>query len=179
MPDDDRFEIAPATWRDFREFLALERACFPHDTWPWFDILAALTFPHTVRLKAVPPPPSLEPIEVDGGDAPRAVKDDSGIAPETNSQRAIGFVIGDRRRSEKLGWVASIGVHPEYQRRGVGRRLLAACELALGTPRIRLTLRPSNVGARRLYEEAGYIEIGTLQRYYLDGEDGLMMEKVI
>jgi ribosomal-protein-alanine N-acetyltransferase len=61
----------------------------------------------------------------------------------------------------------------------VGRRLLAACELALGTPRVRLTLRPSNVGARRLYEEAGYVEIGTLQRYYLDGEDGLMMEKVI
>jgi len=57
--------------------------------------------------------------------------------------------------------------------------LLAACERALGTPRVRLTLRPSNLGARRLYEVAGYVEIGTLGGYYHDGEDGIMMEKVV
>ncbi len=203
MPNDDSFKIAPASWRDFRDFLALERACFPHDTWPWFDVLAALTFPDTVRLKAVPsgtlsavpsgipkdtgtrvrsaiaPQPSSESATVGLGASPRPVKGDPATGRKTDGQKAIGFVIGDRRRSEHLGWVASIGVHPEYQRRGVGTRLLAACEQALGTPRVRLTLRPSNVGARRLYEVAGYVEIGTLRRYYLDGEDGIMMEKVI
>jgi len=155
MPDDDPFKIAPASWRDFREILALERACFPRDPWPWIDVLAALTFPETVRLKAV----------IHGGSA--------------HAGRAVGFVIGDRRRLQKLGWVASIGVHPEYQRRGLGAMLLAACERALGTPRVRLTLRPSNQGARRLYEIAGYVEVGVLQGYYHDGEDGLMMERVV
>jgi ribosomal protein S18 acetylase RimI-like enzyme len=35
------------------------------------------------------------------------------------------------------------------------------------------------LGARRLYEATGYVEIGRLHRYYHDGEDGLMMEKVM
>jgi len=164
MSDDHRFRIAPASWRDFREILALERMCFPRDPWPWLDVLAALTFPETVRLKAVTSSPRQEGLLVGGG---------------AHGEWAVGFAIGDRRRLQKLGWVASIGVHPEYQRRGLGARLLTACERALGTPRVRLTLRPSNLGARRLYEAAGYLEIGTLKRYYLDGEDGIMMEKVI
>ena len=180
MADDRWIEIAPASWRDFREFLALERACFPHDTWPWFDVLGALTFPNTVRLKAVP---SGIPKDLGTGVlstiSSRSGHDDLAMGRETDGQRAIGFVIGDRRRSEQLGWVATIGVHPEYQRRGVGTRLLEACEQALGTRRVRLTLRPSNVGARRLYELAGYVEIGTLHGYYMDGEDGIMMEKVV
>ncbi len=203
MPDDGSFKIMPASWRDFREFLALEKVCFPHDTWPWFDVLAALTWPDTVRLKAIPsgipygmrsaipkeagtgvrsaiaPRPPASSIGIGPGAASVPAKDNPTTGGEVNGQRAIGFVIGDRRRSQQLGWVASIGVHPEYQRRGIGTRLLAACERALATPRVRLTLRPSNEGARRLYEATGYVEIGRLQGYYLDGEDGIMMEKTM
>jgi ribosomal-protein-alanine N-acetyltransferase len=152
--------IAPATWRDFREVMALERACFASDSWPWIDIMAALTFPDAVRLKAVASQPVAQ-----GGEA--------------NGRRAIGFVFGDRNRSHGLGWIASIGVHPDYQRRGIGSRLLAACERALGTPQIRLTLRPTNLAARRVYDAAGYVEVGRLERYYRDGEDGIVMEKLI
>ena len=78
-----------------------------------------------------------------------------------------------------LFWIASIGVHPAYQRRGVGTRLLTACERVLATPQIRLTLRPSNAVARRVYDAAGYVEIGRLERYYRDGEDGIVMEKLL
>lgn len=171
MPDPDaldRITIAPATWRDFREVLAIERVCFVGDSWPWIDVIAALTFPEAVRLKAVTPRPSI-------GNS----QGDSAVGSDANGTRAIGFVFGDRRRSQGLGWIASVGVHPAYQRRGVGAKLLAACERELGTPQFRLTLRPSNTTARRVYDAAGYVEIARLVRYYNDGEDGIVMEKVV
>ncbi|HET7010960.1 MAG TPA: GNAT family N-acetyltransferase [Anaerolineales bacterium] len=141
--------IQPASWRDFSDFVALERVCFEKDSWPWMDVLAALTFPETVHLKAV------------------------------HDGRTVGFVIGDRRRRQGVGWIASIGVHPEYRRRGIGMRLLTACEAALSVPRIRLTLRASNRGARALYDQAGYAAVDFWRRYYHDGEDGVVMEKKI
>lgn len=110
--------------------------------------MAALTFPGTVRIKAVSP------------------------------DRIVGFVIGDRRNREQLSWIASIGVHPELRRRGIGYQLIAACEQALGTTRIRLALRPSNLTAKQLYLKAGYVEVDHWKRYYANGEDALIMEKV-
>jgi ribosomal protein S18 acetylase RimI-like enzyme len=140
-------KIQSASWRDFSAFVALERVCFEKDPWPWTDVLAALTFPETVRLKAV----------VDG--------------------RIVGFAVGDRRRGEKAGWIASIGVHPDHRRQGLGSRLLAACEAELGLERVRLTLRASNRDARALYDKSGYYAIDVWRRYYHDGEDGVVMEK--
>jgi ribosomal protein S18 acetylase RimI-like enzyme len=126
----------------------LEKICFGRDAWPWIDTLAALTFPQTVRLKAI--------------------ADD----------RVVGFIIGDRRRLKRTGWIASIGVHPDYRRRGIGRNLLEVCEDSLAMPRIRLSLRHSNDAALRLYRQAGYVRIDTWTRYYRDGEDAIIMEKV-
>ncbi len=139
--------IRTATWRDLRSVAELERQCFGRDSWPWLELLAALTFPGTVRLKA----------ELDG--------------------RPIGFAIGDRRSGKELGWVASLGVHPRYRRRGIGRLLLAACERALDTRRVRLTLRSTNTAALALYRSAGYEQVDVWRRYYRDGEDGLVMER--
>ena len=144
----DPLRILRASWRDFRPALALERACFPHDAWPWIDVLAALTFPETVRLMA-----AWESVPA-------------------------GFVIGDLRRREDLGWIATLGVHPDFRRRGIGRVLLRACEEAMGTLRVRLTLRESNEGAHRLYLQEGYAQIDVWHRYYRDGESGIVMEKL-
>jgi ribosomal-protein-alanine N-acetyltransferase len=141
--------VAPATWRDLRAVWELEKLCFPDDSWPWIDILASLTFPDTVRFKALI------------GETP------------------VGFIVGDRRRSEGLGWIATLGVHPRHRRKGIGARLLGCCEIDLGMPRVRLTLRPSNLGARRLYERAGYQQIDLWHRYYRNSEDGVVMEKVM
>jgi ribosomal protein S18 acetylase RimI-like enzyme len=141
--------VVAASWRDLSDVLALERVCFEKDPWPWPDVLAALTFPETVRLKAV----------VEG--------------------QMVGFVVGDRRRRENTGWIASIGVHPDYRQRGIGRQLLDACERELGMPRLKLTLRASNKAARRLYDLAGYGAVDFWRKYYHDGEDGVVMEKKI
>jgi ribosomal-protein-alanine N-acetyltransferase len=135
-------------WRDLKSVGAVEEQCFADDSWPWIDMLAALTFPNTVRILA----------EVDG--------------------EVIGFVIGDRRIIGQIGWVASLGVSPDWRRKGVGMRLLELCEELLGTIRVRLTLRQSNHEARSLYHKAGYEEIGQKQRYYRDGEGGVIMERV-
>jgi ribosomal-protein-alanine N-acetyltransferase len=141
------FVIRTAELRDFFKLQSLEKLCFQADAWPWIDILAALTFPETVR-----------------------------IVLESQAE-LVGFVIGDRRRHRDLGWIASIAVHPDYRRQGIGAALLKTCERALDTSQIRLSLRPSNEGALELYRKHGYIEIDRWRRYYRDGEDAMVMEK--
>lgn len=147
-PTTTEVSIQSATWRDLRPLIRIEKICFGRDSWPWPELLAALTFPGTVRLK----------LEID--------------------DRLVGFVIGDRRGRKDLGWVASIGVHPDFRRRGYGRQLLEACERALGTRRVRLSLRRTNGAALKLYDHAGYSQVEVWPRYYRDGEDALVMERI-
>ncbi|MGD8632980.1 MAG: GNAT family N-acetyltransferase [Anaerolineales bacterium] len=135
--------------RDFFKLRRLEKLCFDADAWPWIDILAALVFPETVRLV----------IEI--GD------------------ELVGFVVGDRRRGQELGWIASIAVHPRHRRRGFATQLLRACERELDMPRVRLSLRRSNGGALRLYQQQGYVQIDHWPKYYRNGEDAIVMEKAM
>ncbi len=141
------FELRTASWRDLRCLRALETCCFDRDRWPWFDLLAALVFPETVRYVS------------------------------TQDDRIVGFVVGDRRRGLDLGWIATICVHPDFRRHGLGEQLMRICEQALDVRRVRLTLRRSNEDAWRLYERMGYVEADRWVRYYRDGEDGIVMEK--
>jgi ribosomal protein S18 acetylase RimI-like enzyme len=92
-------------------------------------------------------------------------------------EEVVGFVFGDRRRWQKVGWIASIGVRPDMRRKGIGLLLLEICEEEVGTPRIRLALRPSNLGAKQLYLKASYVEVDRWDRYYANGEDAIIMEK--
>ncbi len=91
--------------------------------------------------------------------------------------RLVGFVMGDPKPNQGFSWIATIGVHPEFQRRGIGAHLLAAAEAALTTPRIRLTVRRSNAGAIALYEKFGYHSTAVWDHYYAGGEAGIVMEK--
>jgi ribosomal-protein-alanine N-acetyltransferase len=78
-----------------------------------------------------------------------------------------------------VAWVATIGVDPGYQRRGIGRALLRACEERVNLPRMKLTVRLSNRVAVSLYEKEGYRTVDVWKAYYDDGEDGLVMEKIL
>lgn len=140
-------EITPATIRDLNTLRKLGSACFEKDAWPLFDLIAVLTFPDVVRLKAVE----------DG--------------------QMIGFIAGDPRPSQGFSWIATIGVLPAYQRKGIGRSLLQACEARLKTPRLRLSVRASNQAAMTLYEQEGYRTIDIWRNYYHDGENAIVMEK--
>ncbi len=141
-------EILPASLRDLAGLRRLEQACFPRDAWPLLDLIAVLSWPDVVRLKAI----------ADG--------------------QMVGFIAGDLNPAEPIAWIATLGVLPEYQRRGIGRALLQACESRLTGKRIRLCVRPSNQAAIQMYLQAGYLAVDTWPHYYKDGEDALVMEKV-
>jgi ribosomal-protein-alanine N-acetyltransferase len=91
--------------------------------------------------------------------------------------RLVGFVVGDPRPREGFAWIATIGVHPDYRRRGLGARLLAEVEARLTQPRLKLTVRQSNLAAIALYRKFGYEQVAVWQRYYAAGEAGIVMEK--
>jgi ribosomal protein S18 acetylase RimI-like enzyme len=141
-------DILPASLLDLGPLQQIERACFDADRWPLLDLMAVLTFPDVVRLKSL----------VDG--------------------RMVGFVAGDQRESRGLSWIATIAVLPQYQKQGIGRALLEACEAKLTTPRVRLCVRTDNVSAIRLYEREAYQRVDIWRGYYKDRADALVMEKV-
>jgi len=140
-------EIVSASIRDLNALRKLERICFEKDSWPLFDLIAVLTFPDVVRLKAV------------------------------EDNRMVGFVAGDPRPSQGFSWIATIAVLPEYRREGIGRALLHACEAQLKTPRLKLSVRATNQSAINLYEQEGYRTMDVWKSYYNDGENAIVMEK--
>lgn len=140
-------EIQPATLLDLTTLRKLEHACFEKDAWPLLDLIAVLSWPDVIRLKAVE----------DG--------------------EMVGFIAGDPRPSQGAVWIATVGVDPHYQRRGIGRALLRACEEQTKLPRMKLSVRLSNQPAVALYEQEGYRTVDLWKNYYNDGEDGLVMEK--
>jgi ribosomal protein S18 acetylase RimI-like enzyme len=140
--------ILSANLRDLGSLRRLEQACFLKDAWPLLDLIAVLTWPEIIRLKAV------------------------------EHEQMIGFIAGDPHPSEKLAWIATVGVIPDYQRQGIGRALLRECEKRLVQPRIRLCVRVSNETAIHLYQQEGYISVDTWREYYNDNENALVMEKI-
>jgi ribosomal protein S18 acetylase RimI-like enzyme len=141
------FTIQCASWRDLNGLRQLEQECFPKDAWPLWDLIAVLTFPDVVRLKA------------------------------TVADKLAGFIAGDIRRSENMGWVTTVGVLEEFRKQGIGTALLDACEEQMGMNRIRLCVRRSNTGAIQLYYQRGYFQVSIWTAYYHDGEDALVLEK--
>lgn len=143
----DQPSIQPATWRDFNAVNNLEKASFPYDAWPLWDIIGVLTFPNIIRLKSV----------IKG--------------------QLVGFIAADIRRSQNLALIATLAVSPNYRRQGIGTDLLCATEKKLDVSKIRLTVRKSNYAAIKLYRKSCYSQIELLSAYYNNGEDALILEK--
>jgi ribosomal-protein-alanine N-acetyltransferase len=141
-------EIINATILDLNELRKLEARCFAKDAWPLLDLIAVLTIPSVIRLKAV----------IDG--------------------HMAGFIAGDPRPIDGRAWIATIGVDPLYQRRGIGRALLRACHERLREKEfqeVKLSVRMSNHQAIALYTQEGYETTEIWKGYYNDGEDGIVM----
>jgi len=118
---------------------------------------------------------------------PRPAEDqtffDERTAPEdvlvaVESGEVAGYVrLGRASRfpsSDHVVTVNGIAVDPAWRRRGIGRALLeAAADEARRRGARRLTLRvfTPNVGARALYDSAGFVVEGVLrEEFFLDGE---------
>lgn len=142
-----QFQVEHAGWQDLNDLRKLEEVCFGEDSWPLWDLIAVLTLPKVVRLKAV----------VDG--------------------KMVGFIAGDPHSREGVGWIATLGVLPDYRRKGIAAALLQACEQELALPNLRLSVRRSNLPALSLYYRSGYHDIDVWRNYYHSGEDALVLEK--
>ena len=147
MNQDSSFQILRASWQDLNDLRKLEEICFNEDAWPLWDLITVLTLPKIVRLKAV----------VDG--------------------KMAGFIAGDPQPREGVGWIATLGVLPQYRRMGIAAELLVRCEQELELPRLRLSVRRSNEAALALYRKFDYQLVDVWRNYYHSGEDALVLEK--
>jgi ribosomal-protein-alanine N-acetyltransferase len=95
--------------------------------------------------------------------------------------------VGGRVAGALVGWfvldeyqIATIAVHPEALRMGIGKALLrTALEAATaeGAERFTLEVRQGNIAAQALYRQFGFTITGVSPGRYADGEDALLMER--
>ncbi|MEO6726600.1 MAG: N-acetyltransferase [Blastocatellia bacterium] len=99
------------------------------------------------------------------------------IRSDCNEMAAFGIgVIEDNG----IGHITTVGVAPEYRRRGLARLTLHEIErsfAARSVTTIRLEVRVNNQAAQQLYEQIGYVIIQRMGKYYSNGDDGYLMVK--
>jgi len=151
-------DVRPARIRQLAAIRRLQRACFGADGYGWSTLLGLFLSPRGNQLAAY-----------DGDELAGFVAAELEIFDRTAG-----------RTADRIAWIVTIGVLPKSRGRGIGTALLDAAESWMSgesAARSRLTVRPSNVAAIRLYERRGYARIAVRSRYYADGEDGWVMEK--
>lgn len=106
--------------------------------------------------------------------------EEPGFLVADDADGIVGYVVADtvRERGWHLGHVKDLAVHPQKRGDGVGSRLLERALHALaarGVSRVKLEVRESNRGARRLYDRFGFERHHVIPGYYEDGEDALVL----
>jgi len=139
--------IQTANWHDLGHLRQLEQECFGEDSWPLIDLIGVLTMPGVVRLKAV------------------------------SELQMVGFIAGDPRSGEGVGWITTLGVRKPFRRQGIAQFLLSICEEQMGMRRVKLCVRRDNDPALKLYELNGYRKVDIWSNYYGQGRDALVLEK--
>ncbi|WP_436346110.1 ribosomal protein S18-alanine N-acetyltransferase [Natronorubrum sp. FCH18a] len=91
-----------------------------------------------------------------------------------------GYIVADVTQTfgRNLGHVKDIAVHPDSRGAGVGTVLLSralAVLTAHGADSVKLEVRRSNDGAKRLYREFGFEPLRFVPDYYGDDEDAIVM----
>jgi ribosomal protein S18 acetylase RimI-like enzyme len=115
---------------------------------------------------------ALEDAGVHGGRGPWEddLRDIQAVYLDAGGEFLLGFAAerlvgmgGLLRISPGVGEIKRMRVRPDFQRRGLGRLILGELEsraVALGFREIRLDTTSGQLGARRLYESAGYEQVG-------------------
>jgi ribosomal-protein-alanine N-acetyltransferase len=94
----------------------------------------------------------------------------------------VGFVAGgyEDTGEELYGHICNLAIAPRFRKQGVGRKLVAREEhqFAIGLASgVQLEVRASNLAARHFYLRLGYREVFTIDQYYANGEDAVVMMK--
>jgi ribosomal-protein-alanine N-acetyltransferase len=103
------------------------------------------------------------------------------IVADVDSTTA-GCALVNYRRNSTRARLYSLAVAPDFQRRGLARRLLKEAEKEAarrGCHTMRLEVRADDDAAIGLYETSGYRLFGRRQRYYSSRIDALRFEKIL
>lgn len=99
--------------------------------------------------------------------------DEHDVVVAVDAETVVGFVAYRLEHDDRrTGVVEMLGVHPQAQQRGVGRRLLAHAVDQLGHSGARVVMvetggDPGHLPARSLYESAGFSKL-PIARYFID-----------
>lgn len=99
-----------------------------------------------------------------------------------DGNRVVGYVVFTLRGTfVHSGYVRSVAVAPDAQRRGVGARLMdvAEAEILAHGPNVFLLVTASNTDAQRFYERRGYRRVGELTDYVRRGITELVYRKTL
>ena len=152
--------LREARWTDLPALAGLETELFAHDAWSeptwWAELAGRPRRDYVVLTDA-----------------------DTGTGTDTGG--VLGYAGLDH--GGDVADVMTIAVAPRAQGRGLGRLLLGELErraAARGAGHVILEVRADNVGARALYDGAGYALISTRRRYYQPGDvDALILRKAL
>ena len=95
-------------------------------------------------------------------------------------QNVVGFAIMEY--GDTSAHLSLLAVKPNYQRGGIGARLMAWQEeaaLTAGITTVSLELRSNNYAARAFYRMMGYQELAYIQGYYRGVETAVKMSRDI
>jgi ribosomal-protein-alanine N-acetyltransferase len=91
--------------------------------------------------------------------------------------KIVGYGVIDKWPDQEH--LVSVAVIPAARKKGVGQALLDHLIERLQTGSLKLEVRRSNEAALDLYRRNGFVQTGVAHSYYTDGEDAVLMEKVI
>jgi ribosomal protein S18 acetylase RimI-like enzyme len=78
-----------------------------------------------------------------------------------------------------VGYIQTILVHPDRRNQGIGSELLEFSEARIlkDSPNIFMCVSSFNHGARRLYQRKGYMVVGELTDYIVEGHSEILLRK--
>ena len=145
------FALRPMRWWDVEAAAALEPMLFPGEEWSPATFWSVLARADHYRAWVVQPDRA-DPATLAG----------YGVLSWSGSQAEV----------------QTLAVAPGFQRRGLGRALLAAMVAEAGrhdAEALLLEVRADNVAAQHLYAATGFAQIGVRHGYYSPGVDALVL----
>jgi [ribosomal protein S18]-alanine N-acetyltransferase len=148
----------------------LEAILFPgDDPWPTVAFVRELAADHNHYVAAR--------VSADDGDPLRPA---SSRARDRRGDTLVGYGgISRLGRTPPFEYeIHTIGVDPDYQGRGIGRRMLDALLDIAADSVVHLEVRTDNDTAIALYHSVGFTEVGLRKRYYrVSGADAYTMRR--